>query len=46
LEAAARRFDPTRGVPFDAFARKLVAWTMDNYLTRGRIRVVGGAGWQ
>jgi hypothetical protein len=41
-EDAVRRFDPTRGTTFGAFAKKRVAGAMDNYLTRERIRTVGG----
>jgi len=36
LEDAARRFDPTRGVPFGAYARRMVKWAMDRWLKRGR----------
>jgi RNA polymerase sigma factor (sigma-70 family) len=47
LEDAARRFDPTRGVPFGAFARQTVRWAMDGWLSRGRFRtqVIGGGGY-
>jgi RNA polymerase sigma factor (sigma-70 family) len=44
LEDAARRFDPTRGVPFGAFARQTVRWEMDRWLKRVRIPCVGGLG--
>jgi len=36
LEDAARRFDPTRGVPFGAYARRMVKWDMERWLKRGR----------
>jgi RNA polymerase sigma factor (sigma-70 family) len=45
LEQAARRFDPTRGVTFGAFAKKGVDGAMVNYLKRERILTVGGDGY-
>jgi hypothetical protein len=42
LEDAVRRYDPTRGVTFGAFARKRVGGAMDNYLQRDRVPTVGG----
>jgi hypothetical protein len=45
LEDAVRRFDPTRGVPFGAFARRMVKWAMDRWLKRERFPgMVAGAG--
>jgi RNA polymerase sigma factor (sigma-70 family) len=45
LEEAAHRYDRTRGVPFEAFARIRVAGAMDNYLKRERIPTIGGDGY-
>jgi RNA polymerase sigma factor (sigma-70 family) len=46
LDAAVRRFDPTRGVTFGAFVKQRVAGAMDNWLTRERIRTIADVGRQ
>jgi RNA polymerase sigma factor (sigma-70 family) len=45
LEAEVRRFDPTLGNTFGAFVRQRVAGAMSNYISRERIRTVGGGGY-
>jgi RNA polymerase sigma factor (sigma-70 family) len=43
LEEVAPRFDPTRGVPFGAFAKMRVAGAMDTWLTHKRILFANAA---